>query len=68
MLNFRLHARGYMLRTWIEMISASVARFAVTNLSSSELSIVRSCSAASVSETLDRASQSSQISLAVDSG
>ena len=31
-LNFRPHARAYMLRTWIEMISAaSVARFAVAN-------------------------------------
>jgi hypothetical protein len=65
--NFRLHARGNMLRKWIEMTSASMARFAVTNLSSSELSIVRSCSAASASQTLDGASQGSQISLAVDS-
>jgi hypothetical protein len=65
LLNFRLHARGYMLRTWIEMISASVTLFAVASPSSSELSIG---SAASSSETFDRASQKSQIALAVDSG
>jgi hypothetical protein len=67
-LNFRRHARGFMLRTWIEIVSASVAWFAVTNLSSSELSIVQSCCAASASEKFDRASQNSEITLAVDSG
>ena len=64
-LNFRLHARDYMLRIWMEMISISAAQFAV---GSPELLIDRSCSAASASEAFDRASQKSQIALAVDSG
>ena len=64
-LNFRLHALGCMLRIWMEMISISVAQFAV---SPSKLLIDRSCSAASASEAFDRASQNSQIALAVDSG
>jgi hypothetical protein len=67
-LNFRQHARGRMFRIWMEIIPISAVSFAITNLSSPELFVDQSCSAASASEAFDRASQNSQIALAVDSG
>jgi hypothetical protein len=44
------------------------AAFAITNPSSPELFVDQSCSAAPASKAFDRASQNSQIALAVDSG
>jgi len=67
-LDFLWHACGGTLHVWNELIRRSEIAFAVGSPSSLELLIDASSSASSASEPLSRASQTSEIALAVDSG
>src|SRR5258706_8092930 len=66
-LNFRQHVSDRMLCVWIELMPILVAQSAVMHPTPCERLIDWSGSVASASEASDRASQNSQIILAVDS-
>jgi hypothetical protein len=65
-LNFRRRASDCMLRVWMELTSILAGQSALRRLGSRDHSIDRSREIAPASEA--RASQNSQITLAVDSG